>query len=421
MLLIIRNPRFRLLWSSAVVNYVGLMIYFTVHGWLAFEVTDSAFWVGVTFGANGISIMLFSTAAGVLVDRLNRKYLILVALVFQVIVAASVAALIFTEHIQLWHILVASFIDGSLTSVKVPSRTALVLDVAGRRNLLNATAANYAAMTTAGIVVPPIAGAVVDRHGIEWAFLAMAGAFLLSAILLFFLRGVRRAERESKTSPIQDFKDGVFFVLTTPTVRLLFLLMVTSELFGWAHESMMPVMAGKVLEVGPTGLGYMLSAGSAGALLASLFLSAIGDIRRKGLALILGYIGFGAFLIAFASSQWLALSLFLIAIAYASVTLYETMMRTLLQTNVPDEMRGRVLSFQMFSWGFTGFSGFHTGAIAALVGAPLAIAIGGGVVVLNGLRLVRSLAGRYNEERGAETSGESHNPQIKCSERDSCS
>ena len=154
---------------------------------------------------------------------------------------------------------------------------------------------------------------------------------------------------------------------------------------------------------GLPGLAIMLSAGSAGALLASLSLSAVGDIRRKGFALILGYIGFGLFLIAFASSQWFVLSLFLIAMAYASVTLYETMMRTLLQTSVPDDMRGRVLSFQMFSWGFTGFSGFHTGAIAHLIGAQLAIAIGGGVVVLNGLRLVRSLAGRYNETEPAQT------------------
>ena len=398
MILILRNSRFRMLWLSSVVNYVGLMTYFTVQGWLALEVTDSAFWVGVTFGANGLSIMLFSTAAGVMVDRLNRKVLILAALFIQAILAASVAALILTGHIQLWHIIAAAFIDGLLTSIKVPSRTALVLDVAGRQNMQKATAANYAAMTAAGIVIPPIAGLVVNEHGIGWTFLAMACAFLLSAILLAFLRGVRKAEREVRTSPGQDFRDGLHYVLTTPAVRLLFLLMVTSELFGWAHEPMMPVMAGKVLEVGPTGLGYMLSAGSAGALVASLFLSAIGDIRRKGLALILGYIGFGVFLIAFASSQWMALSLFLIALAYASVTVYETMMRTLLQTSVPDEMRGRVLSFQMFSWGFTGFSGFHMGTIAVLVSAPIAIAIGGGVVVVNGLRLARTLATRYNDE-----------------------
>ena len=96
-------------------------------------------------------------------------------------------------------------------------------------------------------------------------------------------------------------------------------------------------------------------------------------------------------------------SLVLIAIAYASATLYETVLETLLQTTVPNEMRGRVLSFQMFTWGVTGVSGFYTGAIAALIGAPLAISIGAGVVVLNGLRLARSFAGRYNEEQPAQT------------------
>ncbi len=404
MILILRNSRFRLLWLSAVVNYLGLMFYFTVSGWLALQVTGSAFWVGVTAGVNGLSMMLFSTAAGVLVDRLNRKCLIMATLLVQVIVAASVAALIFTEQIQLWHILVAVFIDGTMTAVKVPSRTALVLDVAGRQNLLQATAANFAAMTGAGILIPPIAGMVVDTHGIGWAYVAIGGAFLLSGVLLAFLRGVRRMEPASKTSPVQDFTDGVKYVMTAPAVRLLFLLMITSELFGWAHEPMMPVMAGEVLDVGPMGLGYLMSAGSAGALLASLFLSAMGGIRRKGLVLLLGYIGFGAFLILFALSEWLLLSLLLIAIAYACVALYETMLRTLLQTAVPDEMRGRVLSFQMFSWGFTGFSGLYTGSIAALVGAPLAISIGAGVVVLNGLRLIRSLPGRYNEEQRVQTS-----------------
>ncbi len=406
MLLIIRNPRFRLLWSSSVVNFVGLISYFTVHGWLALAVTDSEFWVGATFGMNGLSLVLFSTGAGVLVDRLNRKKLILVALVCQASTAAAIAALIFAEQIHIWHILVVSFIDGSVMSFKVPSRSALVLDVVGRRNMLKATAATAAAATGVGIAVPPLAGMIIDSYGIGWAYVAMSGAFAASGVILAFLRGVRRAERKTKTSPRQDLGDGIKYVFMTPAVRLLFLLLLSAEIFGWAHEVMMPVMAGKVLNAGPTGLGYLLSAGNAGALLASLVLSGTGDIRRKGLALIGGYIVFGVFLVLFALSEWLLLSLTLIAIAYASATLYETVLETLLQTSVPDEMRGRVLSFQMFTWGVTGVTGFYTGAVAALIGAPLAIAIGGGVVVLNGLRLVRSFAGRYNEAQDAETSVE---------------
>ena len=192
MLLIIRNPRFRILWLSSVANFIGLTTYFTVHGWLALEVTDSVFWVGATFGVKGLSIMAFSMAAGVMTDRLNRKALLLAAMFIQAGLAASVAALILTEHIVLWHILAATLLDGLLTAIKVPARTALVLDVAGRQNMLQATAATNAAMTAAGIAIPPLAGLLVETHGIGWAFLAMSGAYLPSAIVLCFLPDVKK-------------------------------------------------------------------------------------------------------------------------------------------------------------------------------------------------------------------------------------
>ncbi len=120
--------------------------------------------------------------------------------------------------------------------------------------------------------------------------------------------------------------------------------------------------------------------------------------------LVVGASGFGLFLILFAASPWFLLSMVLLAVAYGMVIAYEATLTTLLQTIVPDEMRGRVLSFQTLTWGVTGFSGFHTGAIAVAVGAPLAIGIGGGVVMLNALRLtlrkspLRSMA---FEEAGA--------------------
>ena len=399
MLLILRNSRFRLLWSSAVVSELGIMFHFTAHGWLTLTVTDSAFWVGAVSGAAGASTILASTVSGVLADRLNRKYLILLTLICQASVAASLAALIFTEQIQLWHILLASTIDGAMMSIRVPSRMALIMDIAGRRNIQNATAANFAAMTGTGIVIPPLAGRLIETHGIAWAYVSMTSAFMLSSLMLTFLSGVKSAGRRGVSSPVQDFAEGVRYVFTTPAVRLLILLMLTSEIFGWAHESMIPVMAREVLETGPAGVGYLIAAGSAGALLSSLILSAVGDINRKGIVLIGGYIGFGAFLILFAVSKSLVLSLALIGAAWASVAMYETMLSTLLQTSVPNEMRGRVLSFQTFTWGISGLSGFQTGAIAAILGAPLAIGIGGGVLVLNGLRQVRALAARYRDEQ----------------------
>ena len=408
MFLILRNSRFRLLWASSVVSELGIMFHFTAHGWLTLTVTDSAFWVGAVAGTAGASIMLFSIVSGVLADRFNRKYLILLTMVCQGCVAAALATLIFREQIQLWHILCAAVAEGAMVSIRVPSRLALMMDVAGRPNVQNATAANFAAMTGTGIVVPPLAGQLIENYGIGWAYMAMACAFAASILALSMLRGIKGADRKGGASPVdflqgflRDFVEGAKFVFSTPAVRALVLLMLSSELLGWAHEAMIPVMARDELRTGPAGVGYLISAGSTGALLSALTLSAVGDIRRKGLALVLGYIGFGAFLIMFALSKSLLLSLALLAASWASVAMYETMLTTLLQTSVPNEMRGRVLSFQTFTWGLSGLSGFQTGAIAALLGAPLAIGIGGGVLVLNGLRLVRSLSSKYREDEPA--------------------
>ena len=406
MFLILRNSRFRLLWGSSVVSEMGIMFHITAHGWLTLTVTDSAFWVGAVAGVAGLSIITFSTISGVLADRLNRKYLVLMTIIVQAGVATVLATLIFSEQIQLWHILVASIIEAGMMSIRVPSRMALIMDIAGRRNIQNATAANFAAMTGTGIVIPPLAGQLIEHYGIAWAYVSMCSAFLISAVILTFLGGVRKAERTGVTSPLQDFVEGVRYVFTTPSVRLLVLIMLTSEIFGWAHEAMIPVMAREVLQTGPSGVGYLIAAGSTGALISSLVLSAVGDISRKGIVLAAGYIGFGAFLILFALSKSLLLSLVLIGAAWASVALYETMLGTLLQTSVPNEMRGRVLSFQTFTWGISGLSGFQTGAIAAILGAPLAIGIGGGILVLNGIRQVRTLARRYREDELAVATSE---------------
>ena len=281
MLLILRNPRFRLLWSSSVVSEMGIMFHFTAHGWLTLTVTDSAFWVGAVSGVSGASIIVFSAISGVLADRLNRKYLIFMTLICQGSVAAVLATLIFTEQIHLWHILLASTIDGAMMSIRVPSRMALIMDIVGRRNIQNATAANLAAMTGTGIIIPPLAGRLIETHGIAWAYFSMSAAFLLSTVMLTFLSGVKSAERSGVASPIQDFKEGVKYVFTTPAVRMLVLLMLTSEIFGWAHEAMIPVMAREVLGTGPSGVGYLISAGSAGALLSAVILSAVGDIIKE--------------------------------------------------------------------------------------------------------------------------------------------
>ena len=410
MILLVRNSKFRLLWVAGLFSDVAITLYILAHGWLALQVTDSAFWVGATAGMAGLGMMLCAGFAGVMADRLDRRVLFIVSQAAQAAIFAGVAVLVFTDRIELWQILATALADGILMAVKLPARMTLVLDVAGRENLLKANAANFVAMTIAGITVPLLAGPVVDTFGIGWIYAVMVGALALSGVLMVFLRGFGTSGRKRETSPLADLKEGVRFTLGTPQIRILILMMLSSEVFGWSHETMLPVMAGKVLDVGPTGLGYMFSAGSAGALISSLTLSALGEGRSAGRLLVFGYMGFGAFLMLFAASPWLPLSLVLLMGAYGSGVLYEATLLTVLQRAVPHDMRGRVLSIQSFTWGMTGFSGFYTGSIATLLSAPVAIAIGGSVLALNGLRVSRRVIRLYSIATAQTESAQADTP-----------
>ena len=370
-----------------------------VLGWLVLSVTDSPFWVGAVAGMTGVGMLSLGALGGVLADRLERRKLVMAGHVVRGGVIFALAMLIFTDRVELWHIMVVGLLDGMIIAVKVPARLALTLDVVGRDLLLKATAANFAAMTIMGIVSPLVAGAVVELFHLAWAYVIIGGAEVASALALVRLQ-VERRERTHRQTPWADLKEGVGYVLRARTVRMLILLGLMIEVFGWSHEFMLPVMARDELKVGAAGLGYLIAAGGAGATFSTLLISSFGDFGNKGRLMIVGLIGYGLGLMLFAFSPWFPVSLALIALTYAMGMLYETTASTLLQTIVPDEMRGRVLSFQALSWGLSGLSGFHTGAIASRLGAPVAIAIGAAVLVLNAARVSRSVT-RIEEEPAA--------------------
>ncbi len=401
MLTLLRDREFRVFWIASLFNDLAMITYFTVHGWLALQVSNSAFWVGATAGMGGVALTLFAVLGGVLADRFDRRKLVVAALAARATVAVVLAVLILSGDIRLWHVLVAALIDGTLVSVKIPAMMTLTLDIAGRGRLMSATATRFAAMLIMGMVAPLLAGAVVSRFDIGWAYVIIAAGSSCGIAAMLMLHPVRPAPSR-RTSPIQEFRQGIGYVFSTPAVRLLIIIIFATEGFGWAHETVLPVIARDVLDVGASGLGYLLAAGSAGGTISTILMGSMGDSGRKSRLLFLGGFGFGLFLVLFAWSATLVLSLALIAAAYAFAIVYETTVSTLLQTVVPDELRGRVVSFQAMMWGVTGLAGFHTGAIAGAVGAPAAIAMGGVVVMVSAVWAVR-LSGRF--DKAPEVSG----------------
>ena len=406
MFLLINNPQFRLLWASSTIAGLSGIMYMMVHGWLTLTITDSPFWVGAVAGIGGLGLMLLSIPGGVLADRLSRRNLMIGSGLGHAVAAALLAALFFAGDIRLWHVIGVAVTVGVAGGIRVPAFMAMVPDLAGRERLLSANAAIFASFGIAGIVAPLIGGFVVDALDFGWAYVIMAGGEL-GAVAVLLRLSVKPRMLESagspgraparRESPWVSLKQGVRYVFTTPSVRAFIGMGLVSELFLWAHISMLPVMARNVLGAGVTGLGYLQSASFAGFLFSNLALSSMPGFRKEGWLLVVGSGGFGLFLILFAASRSFPLSLVLLATAYGVGALYDATLSTLIQKTVPDEMRGRVVSFQAFTWGVNGLSGFYMGAVASALGAPWAIAIGAGVFLAYTVRMV-PVAARLGRE-----------------------
>ena len=359
-------------------------------GWLVLDITNSPLWVGISAGVAGVGMTLFSPVAGVLADRYNRKHLLILSLLVQSLAAIILGILLLMDFLQLYHALLFSFVSGLTGSVKFSCKMALTLDLAGRNNLLKGIAANFFSMTIMGVVAPLAGGLILAELGMGQAFLLIGALLLVSLMVVSLLKGIESPQYRG-SSHVDDFLEGVRYMFRSPSVRLLILAVMVSETFGWAVESMLPVIARDELGLGPEGFSYLMSAGALGAAVTTVTISVVPNIENKGKLVLLGIIGFGIGLIVFAFSKLLILSLFCLAFTFGCGVAYESGLSTLIQEVIPDRMRGRVLSFQTFCWGFSGMAGFHAGPIAALLGAPIAVAVGGGVVALNGFRIARSL------------------------------
>ena len=359
-------------------------------GWLVLDITNSPLWVGISAGVAGVGMTLFSPVAGVLADRYNRKHLLILSLLVQSFAAIILGILLLMDLLQLYHALLFSFVSGLTGSVKFSCKMALTLDLAGRNNLLKGIAANFFSMTIMGVVAPLAGGLILVELGMGQAFFLVGALLLVSLMVVSLLKGIESPQYRG-ASHVDDFMEGLRYVFRSPSVRLLILAVMVSETFGWAVESMLPVIARDELGLGPEGVSYLMSAGALGAAVTTVTISVVPNIENKGKLVLLGIIGFGVGLIVFAFSKLLILSLFCLAFTFGCGVAFESGLSTLIQEVIPDRMRGRVLSFQTFCWGFSGMAGFHAGPIAALLGAPIAVAIGGGVVALNGLRIARSL------------------------------
>jgi MFS family permease len=375
----LRQPNFRTYWLGQVVSLVGTWMQRTAQQWLVYRLTGSPLDLGLVASVSFAPFLLFAPLAGLLVDRVDRRRLVLCTQAGYLLLGVLQAMLTATGLIELWHVVIIAFCLGLAETLELPGRLALIGRVVPAEDLLNAVALHSSAFNAARILGPAVAGLLLARYGEPVVFTANAASYVPVIVGLARMRLAPVERLAAPASAWVDLRAGLRYALANARVRILTSIVSAQGLLVLPYVFLMPVFADEVLGAGAPGLGWLTAATGLGALLGAVALLAFGEVSQRGRLLVVGMFGFAVGLGCFALSRSLALSLVILVGVGWSQVMHLTTSNTLVQLAVPDALRGRVLGLYLWLHGGTlpvgslllGALGQRWGTPAALLGASL--------------------------------------------------
>ena len=380
-------PAFRRFWLSMIVSNVGSWMQMVAQGWLILQLTDSPFYLGLVGLVRSVPALSLTLIGGVLADRLDRRAILLFTQSSAAILALALGVLDLTGTVQIWHVLLIAFFSSLVMALDNPTRQAMVPDLVGKDNVASAVGLNSAAWNTAAVVGPSIAGVLVALVSTAGAFL-INGISYLAVIYAVWTMAPQPPRARSNQGIIQNLVEGLRYIAADSRIWGLMLVLAIATFFGRPYAQLMPVFARDVLGAGPSGYGVLMTATGIGALLGALSIGVISRSSGKGRLQLAANAVFGMSLLLFAASRWLALSLVLLLIIGAAQTLAMALTNTLLQLEVPEAMRGRVMSaYTLIPMGFMPLGSMALGSIGELVTVPVAL-MGAATIVIAGVVVI---------------------------------
>lgn len=367
---------YRLWFGGQLFSLFGTWMQTTAQGFLVYQLTNSPAYLGYVAFASGIPTWLFTLYGGVIADRMSRRTLMVVTQSAMLVLAFILAALTFTGLVQPWHIVVLAFLLGIANAFDAPARQAFVLEMVEREDLTNAIALNATMFNAATAVGPAVAGVTYAAFGPAWCFTLNGVSFIAIIVALLMMRIRPQAARARRVSAASDLMEGLRYVVAQPVIRALIGLVGVLSLFGVALFTLMPAWAVEVLSGDAATLGWLQSARGAGALIGALLLASLGRFKFKGKLLTAGTILFPLTLLIFALVRWLPVSLLVLVAVGAAQILALNLANAIVQTQVSDELRGRVMGiYSLVFFGFMPIGGLLAGAAAQYIGEPETVAV----------------------------------------------
>jgi len=396
---------FSIFWVGQFLSLIGTWMQNTTLPYLAYRLTGRPLDLGLIGFSSTLPTLLLALPGGVLVERMDKRRIVIVMQAIEMFQAFALAYLALAGIIQIWHIILLSFVLGAASAIEITARQAMLIELVGKAALPNAIALQTTIFNAARVLGPSLTAVVlvlIKNQGEGWAFFINAVSFLFVIIGLFFVRTPYKvntaAQANGKRSMMAEFSEGQRYILGNATVALVVLMAAVIGFFGFPFGQQIPAVARDVLkQIGDTETiikartSALYIAQGVGALVSAIFISAFSDIKRKGFLLAIGQFIFAIALIGIALTRSPTLAMGLIVLLGWAIVTQLAMMNILIQIAVPDALRGRV--FSTYLWALQGvapFGSLFIGWVAQAWNVPLSALICGGVCLLAAI-LIHSL------------------------------
>ena len=377
------HRNFRLFLFGQTVSLTGTWMQSVAQGWLVLQLTNSPFYLGLVSALGSLGVLLFTLYAGVIADRTDKRRTVLITQTLQMLQAFALTALVWSGHVTTGSVMVLAAFLGVVAAFDIPTRQAFIYEMVGKEDLMNAIALNTSIFNLTRVLGPVIAGFLIGSKGVAVCFFLNGVSYLAVIASLLAMRLPSHIPHTTHLSAWQGFREVLAFLRGDRRVSTLVVLTAIISIFGFPFLLLMPVFARDVLRVGARGYGVLSAAVGFGAVGGALGVAVLGQRIRKGRTLVVAGTTFGVLLTVFASSRVFPLSLAVLVLVGASMIVNNALTNTLLQTLVPDHLRGRVMGFYSFMFvGMAPLGAFQAGAFAERFGAPAAVTAGGVVSAL---------------------------------------
>ena len=380
MLRALRYRNYRLFFGGQIVSLAGSWITTTATSWLVYRLTGSAFLLGLVGFAGQFPAFLLGPFAGIVVDRMDRRRLLIATQVVSMLESFALAALTLSGHITVEWIVGLNIVQGVVNAFDMPGRQAFLIEMIENKNdLSNAIALNSSMVNVARLLGPSIAGVVIAATNEGWCF-AIDGVSYLGVIaaLLAMRMAPRPARVGHRPGAWHQFLEGWRYATGFRPIRSIMLLLALVSLVGVPYSVLMPVFAATVFQGGPHTLGLLMGASGCGALAGALWLATRRTVVGLGRIIIVASAAFGAGLIGFSFATVLWLAIPCLVVAGCGFIVQMASSNTIIQTIVDEDKRGRVMSFYMMAFlGTVPFGSLIAGWMSSRVGAPHTLLFGG--------------------------------------------